>query len=151
QCLQGLHFLHSKLVIHRDVKSCNILLRTDGSVKLGQYILGQAQCSGTVGCGAALSDCQLPKNAAGGIIDAKEASGTLRFHFLQAEIQMTLRGTPQLQQPNVVSLFLRDFLRCCLQTDEAWRWSAKELLQHPFVISAKPASSLVPRIISVKR
>ncbi|NXD46373.1 PAK3 kinase, partial [Copsychus sechellarum] len=41
ECLQGLDFLHVNHVIHRNVKSCNILLRTDGSVKLGQYILGQ--------------------------------------------------------------------------------------------------------------
>ncbi|NXM15439.1 PAK3 kinase, partial [Ploceus nigricollis] len=39
ECLQGLDFLHSNHVIHRDVKSGNILLRTDGSVKLGEYIL----------------------------------------------------------------------------------------------------------------
>ncbi|RMB92141.1 hypothetical protein DUI87_31671 [Hirundo rustica rustica] len=41
ECLQGLNFLHCNHVMHRDVKSTNILLRTDGSVKLGQSILGQ--------------------------------------------------------------------------------------------------------------
>ncbi|NXR47329.1 PAK3 kinase, partial [Hippolais icterina] len=41
ECLKGLDFLHSNHVIHKDGKSRNILLRTIGSVKLGQYILGQ--------------------------------------------------------------------------------------------------------------
>ncbi|XP_074403767.1 serine/threonine-protein kinase PAK 1-like [Zonotrichia albicollis] len=36
ECLQGLQFLHSNHVIHHNLKSRNILLRTDGSVKLAQ-------------------------------------------------------------------------------------------------------------------
>ncbi|KAL9847387.1 serine/threonine-protein kinase PAK 1-like [Geothlypis trichas] len=60
-------------------------------------------------------------------------------------------GTPKLRQPKLLSALLRDFLSCCLQTDEEQRWSAKELLQHPFVTSAKPASILAPLIHSVQK
>ncbi|NWZ89285.1 PAK3 kinase, partial [Nesospiza acunhae] len=67
------------------------------------------------------------------------------------ELLIAIRGTPKLQQPNLFSSCLRDFLSCCRQTDEELRWSAEELLQHPFVTFAEPVSSLVPLIVSVKK
>lgn len=40
EVLQALQFLHINQVIHRDIKSDNILLGLDGSVKLSKYMIG---------------------------------------------------------------------------------------------------------------
>ncbi|NWZ93920.1 PAK3 kinase, partial [Nesospiza acunhae] len=163
QCLQGLDFLHLNDVIHRDLKSCNILLKTDGSVKLGQYILGQVQRCRDVAVGLLGVLASSPKMVlvavqghprelmTQAVTDGKEAGGAWCLLFPQPQLLIAIRGTPKLQQPNLFSSCLRDFLSCCLQTDEAQRWSAEELLQHPFVTFAEPASSLVPLIVSVKK
>ncbi|TRZ06608.1 hypothetical protein HGM15179_020501, partial [Zosterops borbonicus] len=42
---------------------------------------------------------------------------------LSVQLLIATKGTPELQQPKLLSRFLRDFLSCCLQTDEARHWS----------------------------
>lgn len=37
QCLLGLNYVHSKKIIHRDMKSLNIFLNGDGDVQLGDF------------------------------------------------------------------------------------------------------------------
>ncbi|XP_064557544.1 serine/threonine-protein kinase PAK 1-like, partial [Zonotrichia leucophrys gambelii] len=168
ECLQRVYFLHSNNVIHRDVKSDNILLRTDGSVKLAGFGLStqlspeQSRRCSVVGTPWWLAPEVLTGQPYGPKVDIwsfgivgiemtdqeppywSERSGT-------ATQLIATVGTPRLRQPKRFSPCLRDFLSCCLQTDEEQRWSARELLQHPFVTTAKPASILAPLINSVQK
>nr|XP_026654368.1 serine/threonine-protein kinase PAK 4 [Zonotrichia albicollis] len=167
ECLQGLDFLHSNDVIYRDVKSCNILLRTDGSVKLADIGLfvklapEQSRQSSVASTSGWLAPEVMTGQAYGPKVDIWSL-GIVGIEMVEQEVpcrnatpvsakQRRARGErPQLRQPDRFSSCLCDFLSCCLQTDEQKRWSAKELLKHPFVRSAKPASSLAPLINSIK-
>ncbi|RMB88917.1 hypothetical protein DUI87_34683 [Hirundo rustica rustica] len=168
ECLQGLDFLHSNHVMHRDVNSTNILLRTDGSVKLADFGLSvqltpeQSRRSSVHGTSWWMAPEVVKCHPYGpkvdiwsfGIVGIEMVEQEIPYENespLSAQLLIATKGIPELRQPRLLSLLLRDFLSCCLQRDESQRWSAKELLQHPFVTSAKPASSLVPLIMSVKK
>uniref|UniRef100_A0A673GLJ4 non-specific serine/threonine protein kinase n=1 Tax=Sinocyclocheilus rhinocerous TaxID=307959 RepID=A0A673GLJ4_9TELE len=135
ECLQALEFLHSSQVIHRDIKSDNILLGMDGSVKLtdfgfcAQITPEQSKRSTRVGT---------PYWMAPEVVTRK------------ALYLIATNGTPEVQNPEKLSSVFRDFLNCCLEMDVEKRGSAKELLQHQFLKVAKPLSSLTPLINAAK-
>ncbi|XP_077028199.1 serine/threonine-protein kinase PAK 3-like [Agelaius phoeniceus] len=167
ECLRGLDFLHSNHVIYRDVKSCNILLRTNGSVKLADFGLfvqltpEQSRRSSVAGTSGWLAPEVVTGQPYGPKVDIW-SFGIVGIEMVEQEVPCrnatpvsaqlrTARGErPRLRQPHRFSSCLCDFLSCCLQTDVTCRWSARELLKHPFVTSAKPASSLAPLINSIK-
>ncbi|XP_063279344.1 serine/threonine-protein kinase PAK 3-like [Prinia subflava] len=168
ECLQGLHFLHSRQVIHRDVKSGNVLMGMDGSVKLADFGLcaqlspERSKCSSRVGTPSWMAPEVVRGEAYGPKVDIWSL-GIMGLEMVEGEApyqrEPRLRvfdliernGPPKLQNPRHHSALLRDFLRCCLQADKDRRWSAQELLQHSFVTSGKPASSLAALIISAKQ
>ncbi|KAM7025376.1 serine/threonine-protein kinase PAK 3-like [Acridotheres tristis] len=166
ECLQGLDFLHLNGIIHQNVKSRNILFRADGSVKLADFGLfaqltpEQSRQNSVAGASGWMAPEIMTGQPYGPKVDIW-SFGIVGIEMVEREVpcqtpvwpQLPIAkgGRPKLGQPNLFSPLLQDFLSCCLQTDEARRWSAKELLQHPFVTSAKPVSTLAPLIISMKR
>lgn len=159
QVLSGLSYLHSHKIIHRDIKPSNLLVNKEMKVKIADFGVSKIMCRRLDACNSYVGTCAYMSperfdpdthgaNYNGYAGDIWSLGLTLmelymgHYPFLpsgQRPDWATLMcaicfGEPPCLPAGVSSEF-RSFLECCLQKDSGERWTASELLNHPFLHS----------------
>eukprot|EP01130_Rhizamoeba_saxonica_P012630 TRINITY_DN5359_c0_g1_i1.p1 TRINITY_DN5359_c0_g1~~TRINITY_DN5359_c0_g1_i1.p1 ORF type:complete len:558 (+),score=142.99 TRINITY_DN5359_c0_g1_i1:37-1674(+) len=166
--LKGLHYLHIANRIHRDIKSDNILLGNDGSIKIADFgfaaQLTQERTNRNTIVGTPY--WMAPELIRGtdydnrvdnwslGIMAMEMAEGDppyMEHPPLRALFLITTKGIPPLRQQRLWGDLFKNFLEQCLKVEVSERPDSSQLLTHQFLQSACDSSDLVPLIEKARK
>jgi len=161
--VKSLAYLHSFNISHRDIKSANILLKESGEVKIADFgvahklkgdrdklktMAGSPYWFAPEVITADSYDNKVDIWATG--IVAIEMAESRPPHYdmepLQVLFVIPKQPPPRLKEPKKWSPDFVDFIDKCLQKDPAQRQTAKQLLNHPFVLKGSSTQILEPLV-----
>ena len=157
QILRGLNYIHSQNIVHRDLKSANVLVTDDAIIKLSDF-----------GCSKRIESRQVSKSVKGspywmapevvlqkgysfpsdiwslGCLVIEMASGRPPWSEYSNNSNEIIRMIAQPERlPRIpdISEDLKDFIRKCLTRNPDFRPSARQLLSHPCITSYSGSAS----------
>uniref|UniRef100_A0A7S4KXI6 Protein kinase domain-containing protein n=1 Tax=Guillardia theta TaxID=55529 RepID=A0A7S4KXI6_GUITH len=157
QIVDGLHYLHSQSICHRDIKAANILYSNDGVVKLADF--GTAKkiadvmnmstgLKSLVGTPYMMAPEVIRQTGHGPPADIWSLAcviwemATTKHPFTQYTDRMVAmyniahaKAPPN--PPETLSEVAKDFVRKCMIIEAPRRASTKQLLEHPFIANVE--------------